>query len=59
MEETTPKLVSYMSENINEISAALSAFQGSVEQPKLEKEVKVRPRPAVPTHSSTQTSARV
>lgn len=41
MEETTPKLVSYMSENINEISAALSAFQGSVEQPKLEKEVKV------------------
>ena len=42
MEETTPKLVSYMSENINEISAALSAFQGSVEQPKLEKEVKVK-----------------
>lgn len=41
MEETTPKLVSYMSESINEISAALSAFQGSVEQPKLEKEVKV------------------
>lgn len=31
-----------MSENINEISAALSAFQGSVEQPKLEKEVKVK-----------------
>ena len=42
MEETTPRLVSYMSENINEISAALSAFQGSVEQPKLEKEVKVK-----------------
>lgn len=42
MEETTPKLVSYMSESINEISAALSAFQGSVEQPKLEKEVKVK-----------------
>lgn len=41
MEATTPKLVSYMSESINEISAALSAFQGSVEQPKLEKEVKV------------------
>lgn len=31
-----------MSETINEISAALSAFQGSVEQPKLEKEVKVK-----------------
>lgn len=42
MEETTHKLVSYMSESINEISAALSAFQGSVEQPKLEKEVKVK-----------------
>lgn len=42
MEETTPKLVSYMSESINEISAALSAFQGSAEQPKLEKEVKVK-----------------
>lgn len=42
MEETTPRLVSYMSESINEISAALSAFQGSVEQPKLEKEVKVK-----------------
>ena len=41
MEETTPRLVSYMSENIDQISAALSAFQGSVEQPKLEKEVKV------------------
>lgn len=42
MEETTPRLVSYMSENIDQISAALSAFQGSVEQPKLEKEVKVK-----------------
>lgn len=41
MEETTPRLVSYMSENIDQISAALSTFQGSVEQPKLEKEVKV------------------
>lgn len=41
MEESTPRLVSYMSEHINDISAALSAFQGSVEQPKLEKEVKV------------------
>lgn len=41
MEETTPRCVSYMSESIDQISAALSAFQGSVEQPKLEKEVKV------------------
>ena len=42
MEETTPRIASYMSANIDEISAALSAFQGSVEQPKLEKEVKVK-----------------
>lgn len=33
---------SFMSAEINEISAALSAFQGSLEQPKLEKEVKVK-----------------
>lgn len=42
MEETTPRIASYMSANIDEISAALSAFQGSVEQPKLEKEVKTK-----------------
>ena len=39
MEETTPRLVSYMSESINEISAALSAFQGSVEQRSEERRV--------------------
>lgn len=39
MEENKP---TFMSAEINEISAALSAFQGSVEQPKLEKEVKVK-----------------
>lgn len=32
----------FMSAEVNEISAALSAFQGSFEQPKLEKEVMVR-----------------
>lgn len=42
METTTSQLASFMSENIDQISAALSAFQGSVEQPKLEKEVKVK-----------------
>ena len=31
-----------MSAEINEISAALSEFQGSLEQPKLEKEAKVK-----------------
>lgn len=40
--EQTLNLATYMSGEINEISAALSAFQGSVEQPKLEKEVKVK-----------------
>lgn len=42
METTTSQLASFMSENIDQISAALSAFQGVVEQPKLEKEVKVK-----------------
>lgn len=32
----------FMSEEINEITAALSQLQGSIEQPKLEKEVKVK-----------------
>lgn len=34
----------FMSAEIKDISAALSAFQGSIEQPKLEKEVKVKTR---------------
>lgn len=42
MEENKMSTFSFMSAEINEISAALSAFQGSLEQPKLEKEVKVR-----------------
>lgn len=42
MEETNPGCASFMSVSIDQISAALSAFQGSVEQPKLEKEVKVK-----------------
>lgn len=45
MEETTPnipKAQTFMSEQINEIAAALSAFQGSIKQPKLSKEVKVK-----------------
>lgn len=42
MEENKITPCSFMSAEINEISAALSAFQGSVEQPKLEKEVKVK-----------------
>lgn len=41
MEENKIPTNSFMSSEINEISAALSAFQGSIEQPKLEKEVKV------------------
>lgn len=44
MEENKIEIQSFMSAEINEISAALSAFQGSVEQPKLEKEVKVKTR---------------
>ena len=39
MEENKITINSFMSAEINEIAAALSAFQGSVEQPKLEKEV--------------------
>lgn len=42
MEENKISINSFMSAEINEIAAALSAFQGSVEQPKLEKEVKVK-----------------
>lgn len=45
MEETTPnipKAQTFMSEQINEIAAALSAFQGTIKQPKLSKEVKVK-----------------
>lgn len=41
MEEKFIPVNSFMSAEINEISAALSQFQGSIEQPKLEKEVKV------------------
>lgn len=44
MEENGITTNSFMSAEINEISVALSAFQGSVEQPKLEKEVKVKTR---------------
>ena len=42
MEENKITINSFMSAEINEISAALSEFQGSLEQPKLEKEVKVK-----------------
>ncbi len=42
MEENKITTYSFMSAEIKDISAALSAFQGSVEQPKLEKEVKVK-----------------
>ena len=45
MEETTPnisKAQTFMSESIDQIAAALSAFQGSIKQPKLSKEVKVK-----------------
>ena len=41
MEENKIIINSFMSAEINEISAALSEFQGSIEQPRLEKEVKV------------------
>lgn len=44
MEENRITTNSFMSAEINEISAALSAFQGSIEQPKLKKEVKVKTR---------------
>lgn len=44
MEENKIGINSFMSGEIAEISAALSAFQGSIEQPKLEKEVKVKTR---------------
>lgn len=37
-----PKAQTFMSESIDQIAAALSAFQGSVKQPKLSKEVKVK-----------------
>lgn len=45
MEETNitiPKAQKFMSEHINEIANALSAFQGSLKQPKLNKEVEVK-----------------
>lgn len=45
MEETNitiPKARRLMSEEINEIATALSAFQGSIQQPKLNKEVTVQ-----------------
>lgn len=35
------QIIPYMSNEINEISTALSLFQGSIKQPKLSKEVKV------------------
>lgn len=41
MEENKFMVNSFMSAEVNELSAALSAFQGEVEQPKLEKEVNV------------------
>lgn len=37
-----PNVQTFMSEQINEIAAALSAFQGSIQQPKLNKEVTVQ-----------------
>lgn len=40
--EELKNLTAFMSVEIDQISAALSEFQGSVEQPKLEKEVKVK-----------------
>lgn len=42
MEENKIPTCSYMSEAIDQIATALSEFQGTVEQPKLEKEVKVK-----------------
>lgn len=44
MEENRITTNSFMSAEITDISAALSAFQGSIEQPRLEKEVKVKTR---------------
>lgn len=44
MEENKITTNSFMSAEIKDISAALSAFQGSLDQPKLEKEVKVKTR---------------
>lgn len=44
MEDIQVTTNSFMSAEIKDISAALSAFQGSIEQPKLEKEVKVKTR---------------
>lgn len=44
MEDEKKVTHTYMSENISEIAAALSEFQGSIEQPKLEKEVQVKLR---------------
>lgn len=44
MDENSIANHAFMSAEIKDISAALSAFQGSVEQPKLEKEVKVKTR---------------
>lgn len=41
MEEKFIQVNSFMSPEIDKISEALSQFQGSIEQPKLEKEVKV------------------
>lgn len=37
-----PRSFTYMSDTIGEIALALSEFQGNLEQPKLEKEVKVK-----------------
>lgn len=45
--EQTPNITAYMSASIDQVSAALSSFQGSVEQPKLEKEVKVKTKTGV------------
>lgn len=42
MEENPTAPMPFMSASIDQISVALSAFQGSIEQPKLEKEVKVK-----------------
>lgn len=42
MEEKYIHVNSFMSDEIKDISSALCAFQGSLEQPKLEKEVRVK-----------------
>lgn len=44
MEENNIHTCSYMSGTIDQIATALSEFQGSLEQPKLEKEVNVKTR---------------